>query len=309
MGGFETTGAGADLHHIRPSESKTNSDRSNLKYGNVTSIVRESIGNLSGLKGGDKGDYYEPVDNAKGDVARICLYVYARYGTELSKCSDITNVFQSVEVLLEWCELDPVDEWEMGRNDVIEEIQGNRNVFIDYPEYAWLIFDKEVPSDMVTPSGEAKKVTHPTTEDTDKTTEGNDTEVIPEQSSSNITPPSSDEPVTGTEVVTPDQGTTGKEPEAGTEGNDSPETQAPSNTDEPQSDVCAHTFSEWQEMDNGGKLRSCTQCGAFEFASQNNESDGKDGKGCAGSAGDAGAASMLVAILGFAFVIGKKSFM
>lgn len=154
LGGFNQDGAGADLHHIRPSENRTNSDRGNLKYGEVNG-GSVSKGNLSGEIGGYKGSYYEPLDEVKGDVARICLYVYVRYGTEYSKCSSITNVFQSVDVLLDWCELDPVDTWEMGRNEVVGAIQGNRNVFIDYPELAWLIFDREVPTDMVTPSGEA----------------------------------------------------------------------------------------------------------------------------------------------------------
>ena len=154
LGGFDKAGAGADLHHIRPSETQTNSDRGNLKYGEVNG-GSVSKGNLSGITGGYKGSYYEPVDNVKGDVARICLYVYVRYGGELSKCSSITNVFQSIDVLLDWCELDPVDTWEMGRNEVVEGIQGNRNVFIDYPEYAWLIFGREVPAGMTTPSGKA----------------------------------------------------------------------------------------------------------------------------------------------------------
>ena len=103
------------------------------------------------------GGYFEPHNNVKGDVARICLYVYARWGSDFTKCSDITNVFESVDVLLEWCEMDPVDTWEMGRNEVVESIQGNRNVFIDYPELAWILFDREIPADMTTPSGEAKK--------------------------------------------------------------------------------------------------------------------------------------------------------
>lgn len=154
LGGFNQDGAGADLHHIRPSENRTNSNRGNKLYGNVSG-GSNSTGNLSGIVGGTYSTYYEPLDNVKGDVARICLYVYARYGTEYSQCSKITNVFQSVDVLLEWCELDPVDTWEMGRNEVVGKIQGNRNVFIDYPELAWLIFDREVPTDMVTPSGEA----------------------------------------------------------------------------------------------------------------------------------------------------------
>ena len=155
LGGFDTDGAGADLHHIRPSENRTNSNRGNKLYGNVSGGTK-STGNLSGIVGGYyAGNYYEPLDNVKGDVARICLYVYVRYGSEYSKCSNILNVFQSVDVLLEWCALDPVDTWEMGRNEVVGSIQGNRNVFIDYPELAWLIFDKEVPSNMQTPSGEA----------------------------------------------------------------------------------------------------------------------------------------------------------
>ena len=155
LGGFSTSGAGSDLHHIRPSENKTNSNRGNKLYGNV-SVGTVSTGNLSGLKGGEyAGNYYEPLDNAKGDVARICLYVYVRYGGSYSKCSSVTNVFQSIDVLLEWCALDPVDTWEMGRNVVIEAYQGNRNVFIDYPELAWALFGKSAPTDMTTPSGGA----------------------------------------------------------------------------------------------------------------------------------------------------------
>lgn len=159
LGGFDNSGAGADLHHIRPSDATINSKRDNMKYGNVQSgATAQGSSLVGGMSGGTYSNpYFEPLDNVKGDVARICLYVYARYGSEISKCGKITNVFQSVDVLLEWCELDPVDEWEMSRNDVVETIQGNRNVFIDYPEYAWLIFDRELPPGMVTPSGMAMR--------------------------------------------------------------------------------------------------------------------------------------------------------
>ena len=155
LGGYETSGPGADLHHIRPTESTPNSNRGSKKYGEVSG-GKNSTGNASGLPAGTYDTYFEPLDNVKGDVARICLYMYVRYGGESQyTCSSITKVFESVDVLLEWCELDPVDTWEMGRNEVIENIQGNRNVFIDYPEYAWLLFNREVPDDMVTPSGNA----------------------------------------------------------------------------------------------------------------------------------------------------------
>ncbi len=180
LGGFDNTGAGADLHHIRPDDVTTNANRGNLKYGNVTSggEVKGSV-LVSGALGGHSGNgYFETLDNVKGDVARICLYVWARYGGELSKCSEITNVFESVDVLLDWCESDPVDTWEMGRNEVICKVQGNRNVFIDYPEYAWLLFGEEVPKDMSTPSGMASKVEETTAQTTEAETAANTAEEI-----------------------------------------------------------------------------------------------------------------------------------
>ncbi|MBQ7343587.1 MAG: endonuclease [Clostridia bacterium] len=156
LGGNNTKGGGADMHHIRPSDAGVNSSRGNKKYGNVPSGTEKygtnpAVGYLGGTY---NSTYFEPVDEVKGDVARICLYVYVRWGADWGATS-VTKVFESVDVLLEWCALDPVDTWEMGRNEVIGNIQGNRNVFIDYPELAWLIFDKEIPADMITPSGEA----------------------------------------------------------------------------------------------------------------------------------------------------------
>ena len=170
LGGDNTRGGGADLHHIRPSDQGVNSSRGNKKYGEVGNNASEKYGSKPavGVLGGTyNSTYFEPLDNVKGDVARICLYVYVRWNSDWG-ASSITSVFQSVDVLLEWCELDPVDTWEMGRNEVVQDIQGNRNVFIDYPEYAWLLFDREVPDDMTTPSGEAQDGTSdtPTVPDT-----------------------------------------------------------------------------------------------------------------------------------------------
>ena len=156
LGGGDTSGGGADLHHIRPDDNKTNGTRSSYPFGEVNggSPVKGSstVGSLTGGYVG--GGYMEPHDNVKGDVARICLYVLVRWGSSWG-AESITEVFQSVDVLLDWCEKDPVDTWEMGRNEVVQDIQGNRNVFIDYPELAWLLFDEEIPSNMTTPSGKA----------------------------------------------------------------------------------------------------------------------------------------------------------
>ena len=69
---------------------------------------------------------------------------------------EVTNtggrVIVDLDTLLTWCEDDPVDTWEMQRNDLVQQVQGNRNVFIDYPELAWLLFGREIPQGMQTPT-------------------------------------------------------------------------------------------------------------------------------------------------------------
>ncbi len=179
---------GCDLHHVRPSDQPINSTRGNKKYGYVNGGKAVYGADYTGkaLGGHFTSSYFEPLDNVKGDVARICLYVYVRYGGDAQyTCDKITNVFQSVDVLLEWCALDPVDTWEMGRNEVVAAIQGNRNVFIDYPELAWLLFSKEVPANMTTPSngnvsgGNTSNPTQPTEKPTQPETQP--TETVPSQ--------------------------------------------------------------------------------------------------------------------------------
>ena len=150
LGSFTTTNCGSDMHHVRPADVRVNATRGNLPYGYVRGGSYSTATTTSGTVGGYyTSSYFEPLDNVKGDVARILLYCYVRWGE-----SNLTDVIQSTDLLLSWCKSDPVDTWEMGRNDVVQGIQGNRNVFIDYPEYAWLIFGKSVPS-MTTPSGMA----------------------------------------------------------------------------------------------------------------------------------------------------------
>ena len=134
QGWFTTSGAGSDLHHIRPTDPTLNSTRGNKPFGEV------SNGTLAKMASGQNSNcyynssYFEPQDAAKGDCARIIFYLLTRYSQ--SDSYKITNVAQSYEMLLRWNELDPVDEWEMNRNNVTESIQGNRNPFIDYPTLA-----------------------------------------------------------------------------------------------------------------------------------------------------------------------------
>lgn len=179
---FLKQNGGCDLHHLRPTDYDVNSDRGNYTMGNVRELCSgyESIQNevsgetvlwrKSNFSQNNKTiGLVEVNDNIKGDVARIFLYVYVRWeepnlfenisNPKLDSSDDENNglkVIYDLETLLEWCEMDPVDTWEMSRNDACQSVQGNRNVFIDYPELAWVLFGQEVPTDMETPSGEAK---------------------------------------------------------------------------------------------------------------------------------------------------------
>ena len=129
-----------DIMSIRPESTTVNSSRNNNAYGKSTGFYNPNI-----------GEY-----DLRGDVARVVLYTYVRWGGESDTIKNnlwgTAGVFESEAVLLEWMEADPVDTWEMGRNDSVESITGTRNVFVDYPELAFALFDEEIPQ-MDTPSG------------------------------------------------------------------------------------------------------------------------------------------------------------
>ena len=141
-------GEGTDVHNLRASNVQVNSTRTNYSFDNCTSNSCELIyGNLySG-----SALVFEPRDEDKGDVARIIFYMDVRYEgdsgeLDLEMTENILSVTSKLprhgvrSTLLEWHEMDPVDDFERNRNDVIYSYQGNRNPFIDHPElvdYIW----------------------------------------------------------------------------------------------------------------------------------------------------------------------------
>ena len=124
-----------DIMMIRPTSVSENSSRSNNAYG-------ESSG------------YYDPNklgQNLHGDVARLMLQHLMRWGNT-SKFYGTGGVMESRAILLKWLAEDPVDTWELGRNDAVQRITGVRNVFVDYPELAFKLLGAEVPANYSTPS-------------------------------------------------------------------------------------------------------------------------------------------------------------
>ncbi|MGN1295205.1 MAG: endonuclease I family protein [Bacilli bacterium] len=139
---YGTSGPGADMHHIRPTATVTNSNRGNLLYGDVDhSSAKESRNTTYGtntLSGWYNSTYFEPLDTVKGDAARICLYMYTCYFS--SNKLTLTNVAKDIQTLVDWSNLDLPSEQEKIRNEKVYALQGNRNPYIDHPEWVNKIF-------------------------------------------------------------------------------------------------------------------------------------------------------------------------
>jgi len=135
-----------DIMMLRPASVSENSSRSNTAYGEGSSYYHPNEAS--------NGQY-----DLRGDVSRIVLYIYTCWGGSsqhdgaLNYMWGTSGVMESKSVLLKWMEEDPVDTWEMGRNDAVQAITGTRNVFVDYPELAFALFNEDVPTDYDSPSG------------------------------------------------------------------------------------------------------------------------------------------------------------
>ena len=148
----------SDIHHIVPTDGKVNGMRSNFPFGNVGSSVSYTSKNGSKLGTSNSVNYsgkvFEPINEFKGDVARMIFYFATRYEAKLKDfdANDIlTNTsfpgIQSweLEVLKQWHTQDPVSQREIDRNNAAYTYQGNRNPFIDHQEYVAQIWGTTTP--------------------------------------------------------------------------------------------------------------------------------------------------------------------
>lgn len=111
----------ADLHNLYPANKQVNRDRSSYAFGEIGGERRE-FGRCD-FEVDRKKRIAEPREKVRGDIARAMLYMSDRHGIKL---------FRKQRHLMEqWHRLDPPDDDEKHRNDVIEKLQGNRNPWID----------------------------------------------------------------------------------------------------------------------------------------------------------------------------------
>jgi len=164
-----------DCHQLFLCDIAYNSARSNYPYGNtgsganeLTTLFTNGVGGGSGVYPGNSdwedGTFFEVWSDRRGDIARAMFYMDVRYEggnhgvtgwsePDLILTDNLSLVYGSatgsnestaymglLSVLLQWNAQDPVDAKEMNRNNQVFSYQGNRNPFIDHPEWVDCLF-------------------------------------------------------------------------------------------------------------------------------------------------------------------------
>ncbi len=154
-GNFGTSrGTGTDLHNLMAEDISTNSARNNRNFDLGDTRFIDNSGVYSGTTNSYTSStnwVWEPRDEMKGDIARIIFYMDVRYEGEhgeldlevadtLLSSSDQSPLHGNARVLYQWHLLDTVSAAERRRNDTIFKYQGNRNPFVDHPEFVQYIY-------------------------------------------------------------------------------------------------------------------------------------------------------------------------
>ncbi len=148
-----------DLNHLYPTDGYVNNKRQSYPYGEVSSPSWTSqngckLGNNDVSGSGYTGTVFEPLDEFKGDFARMLFYMATRYKDEIptwvsnNSSSGIEVVFQSngefqswyYDMLYSWHQNDPVSQKEKDRDDEVYNQQNNANPYITHPEWVCEVF-------------------------------------------------------------------------------------------------------------------------------------------------------------------------
>ncbi len=172
FGGSESANTpGSDVFHLVPTDGKVNGMRSNYAFGEVNTATwsynnsklgtPKSVVISNSMLGTTytatvSGKVFEPIDEYKGDFARGYFGTLLHWAGDYQAFTtdDGAKMFSGtytaegrwgltpygIALLLKWHRQDPVSQKEIDRNNGIQQTQGNRNPFIDYPdlaEYIW----------------------------------------------------------------------------------------------------------------------------------------------------------------------------
>lgn len=123
-----------DLHHLFACEVRCNSMRGNLPYTDFEDYDPRPVVDLEKVVpfcGKAEQGMFEP-ENNKGIVARAVFYFLVRYPGLLSGHYSSAG---EIDILKQWHASQPVTFFERHRNRCISQVQGNRNPFVDRPEW------------------------------------------------------------------------------------------------------------------------------------------------------------------------------
>lgn len=174
-----------DYHHLLPTDGYVNGKRSNWPYGEVgtaswTSLNGSKLG-TSKLTG-YSGTVFEPINEFKGDIARIYLYFVTRYQNNITNFtydmwdkSNYKNIKEPfLNMLLRWHQQDPVSQKEIDRNNAVYNYQKNRNPYVDHPEWVADIFGTALATEDAAYSKNYKIYPNPAKSGSIITVQGND---------------------------------------------------------------------------------------------------------------------------------------
>lgn len=120
-----------DYVNVIWSNEKANNYRQNRKFANLSKKNATAIEDKGTIVGYRNNDYFMPLDEYKGDVARIVIYMYVTY-----KDDGLNLKYIDLNLMKQWSKLDPVDQKEIARNKLIQQKYGYQNKFVSNP---WLI--------------------------------------------------------------------------------------------------------------------------------------------------------------------------
>lgn len=175
-----------DTHMLWLSDTSQNASRGNKPYANCPSGCTELTTDANNGVGGGSGVYpgnsnwvktpdgssgsFEVWNHRKGEMARAMFYMAIRYegisaedahdgdipDLELTDNRNLIVITSNTAAkaymglltdLLAWNTQDPPDAEEIARNTVIQSFQGNRNPFVDHPEWATrALFESSEPA-------------------------------------------------------------------------------------------------------------------------------------------------------------------
>jgi len=141
-----------DVHNLKPCDRSVNTSRGTKDFDFGGSQHSEAAECLT------DADSWEPSDSVKGDIARILFYMVVRYDPgydhdnntfdlELVDYTTPNNndpILGKLSSLIQWHHDDPVDDFEINRNEIIFQFQNNRNPFIDHPNLVNFLWGESI---------------------------------------------------------------------------------------------------------------------------------------------------------------------